>query len=64
MVHPECLQNPSENVQPQLNLLPAETTRTERRDVNNADRATMASQTEPVREDQETQARPINIYGY
>ena len=50
---------PSENVQNQLNMLPAEITRTERRDVSNADRATMASQTEPMREDQETQARPI-----
>ena len=35
-----------------------ETTRSERIDVGNVVRATMASQTEPVREDQEPQARP------
>ena len=49
------------DVQPaqnQLNVPPAETTRSERIDVGNADRVTMASQTEPMREDQEIQAKP------
>ena len=55
---PGILTEPSENVPNQLNVPAAETTRSERIDVGNADRATMASQTEPMREDQETQARP------
>ena len=48
-----------ENVPNQVNGPAAETTRPEGIDVGNVDRATMASQTEPMREDQETQARPI-----
>ena len=55
---PGILTEPSENVPNQLNVPAAETTRSERMDVGNADRATMALQTEPMREDQETQARP------
>ena len=50
---------PGENVSNQLNGPAAETTRSEGIDVGNVDRATMASQTEPMREDQETQVRPI-----
>ena len=49
---------PSENMQNQWHMPATETTRSERMGVSNADRATMASQTEPMREDQETQARP------
>ena len=50
---------PGENVPNEVNGPAAETTRSEGIDVGNADRAMMASQTEPMREDQETQARPI-----
>ena len=42
---------PSENVPNQLNVPATETTRSERIAVGNVDRATMASQTEPIRED-------------
>ena len=53
------------DVQPaqnQLNVPPAETTRSERIDVGNAERITIASQTEPIREDQDIHARPtVNI---
>ena len=49
---------PSENMQNQLNVLPAETTRTERIDVDTVERTTIASQTEPIREDQDIHARP------
>ena len=51
------LAEPSENVPNQLNV-PATETRSERIAVGNADKATMALQTEPIREDPETQARP------
>ena len=44
---------PSENVQNQLNVPPAETTRPERIDVSNAERVTIALQTEPMREGQD-----------
>ena len=56
---PGKLTEPGENIPNQVNGPAAETTRSEGIDVGNADRATMASQTEPMREDQETQARPI-----
>ena len=49
---------PSENVPNQLNVPATETTRSERIAVGNVDRSTMASQTEPMREDQAIQARP------
>ena len=49
---------PGENVSNQLNGPAAETTRSEGIDVGNVDRATMASQTEPRREDQAIQVRP------
>ena len=49
---------PSENVPNQLNVPATETTRSERIAVGNVDRATMASQTEPIREDREIQVRP------
>ena len=42
-----------------MNVPATETTRSEGIDVGNVIRAVMASQTEPVREDQEPQARPI-----
>ena len=49
------------DVQPaqnQLNVPPAETTRSERIDVGNAERVTIASQTEPIREGQDIPVRP------
>ena len=49
------------DVQPaqnQLNVPPAETTRSERIDVDNAERVTIASQTEPIREGQDIHVRP------
>ena len=49
------------DVQPaqnQLNVPPAETTRSERIDVGNAERVTIASQTEPIREGQDIHVRP------
>ena len=54
------------DVQPaqnQLNVPTAETTRSERIDVGNVDRVTIASQTEPMRADKDIQARPaiVNI---
>ena len=49
---------PSENVPNQLNVPATETTRSERIVVGNVDRANMASQTEPIREDREIQVRP------
>ena len=49
---------PSENIPNQVNGPAAETTRSEGIDVGNVDRATIASQTEPRREDQAIQARP------
>ena len=49
---------PSENVPNQLNVSATETTRSERIAVGNVNRATMASQTEPIREDREIQVRP------
>ena len=55
---PGILTEPSENVQNQLNVPATGTTRSERIDVGDVDRVTVASQTEPRREDQETQARP------
>ena len=55
---PGILTEPSDNVPNQLNVPVAETIRSERIDVGNVDRATVALQTEPMREDQETQARP------
>ena len=48
----------SENVPNQLNVPATETTRSERIAVGNINRATMASQTEPIREDREIQVRP------
>ena len=45
---------PNENVSNQMNVPATETTRSEGIDVGNVIRAVMASQTEPVREDQET----------
>ena len=56
---PGILTEPSENMPNQLNVPDAETTRSERIDVGNVDRTTMASQTESMREDRETQARPV-----
>ena len=50
----------SENVQNQLNVPITETIRSERIDVGNADRVAIALQTEPVREDQDVQARLVN----
>ena len=44
--------------QNQLNVPPAETTRSERIDVGNAERVTIASQTEPIREGQDIHVRP------
>ena len=55
---------PSENVSNQLHVPATETTRSEGIDVGNADRATMASQTEPMREDQAIQVETYNTYGY
>ena len=49
---------PSENVPNQVNVPAAETTRSERIDVGNADRTTIASQKEPIREDQDMHAGP------
>ena len=49
------------DVQPaqnQLNVPPAETTRSERIDVDNVERVTIASQTEPIREGQDIHVRP------
>ena len=49
------------DVQPtqnQLNVPTTETTRIERIDVGNAERVTIASQTEPIREGQDIPARP------
>ena len=48
---------PSENVSNQLNVPATETARSEGIDVGNVDRATIASQTEPRREDQAIQVR-------
>ena len=51
------------DVQPaqnQLNVPTTVTTRSERIDVGNAERVTIALQTEPVREDQDVQARLAN----
>ena len=55
---PGIMTEPNENVPDQLNMPVAETTRLEGIDVDNVDRITMASQTEPMREYQGTQARP------
>ena len=49
---------PSENVSNQLNVPATETARSERMTIGNVDRAAMASQTEPRREDQAIQVRP------
>ena len=49
---------PSENVPNQLNVPATETARSERIAVGNVNRATMASQTEPIREDRDIQVRP------
>ena len=49
---------PTDSVQNQLNVPATGMTRSERIDVGDVDRVTVASQTEPRREDQETQARP------
>ena len=48
---------PSENVSNQLNVPATETARSERMTIGNVDRATIASQTEPRREDQAIQVR-------
>ena len=48
---------PNENVSNQLNVPATETARSERITIGNVDRATIASQTEPRREDQAIQVR-------
>ena len=55
---PDIATEPSENVPNQLSVPAAIGTRQEGIDVGNVDRVTMASQTEPMREDQEILARP------
>ena len=58
---PDVQTEQQDSPQNQLNVPPAEATRSERIDVGNSERVTIAAQTEPMRESQDIPARPVSV---
>ena len=58
---PEVQTEQQDSTQNQLNVPTAEATRSERIEIGNSERVTIASQTEPLRESQDIPARPASM---